>query len=292
MTETSTEPGNPRKRTLGGKGKSKEQRPSASRILGAAPKTPAYHEVPGTLQPEKPGEDSSTPETASATTTLPDTSQKKSQPASPLVTPARDQPSTLTPDSSQTGPKNDQSPQPHPQLRPPSTLSSHHVMRADNEDGAHNDDNDSTVDGYDGETVHRVSVYLSQAAALAARRTELVRGALAIEAVEAAMERGVLPLLIKIRGGGVKKQGSRFPARTHSRRVTKPARGVSTRTLWQPSFTAEEIRVLDEILDEVGAESRSQLISVAVEWYLAQGEAQSRTRTDSEQNGVVNLDPR
>ncbi|WP_155980945.1 hypothetical protein [Nocardia sp. CNY236] len=130
------------------------------------------------------------------------------------------------------------------------------------------EDIETLVVDVDDAVSHRVSVYITSAALKEARKSGMIRGALVIEAVERALEEEVLQGLIKLREKGVPRQGSRFPARPQSRRLTSRAFGAKTRTLWQPAFSEEEIIELDAIMEEVGAKNRSQLISIAVEWYL------------------------
>ncbi|WP_216917147.1 hypothetical protein [Nocardia noduli] len=288
MTEATAEPGNTRKKTLGGKGT--KGRPSMTAILGASPRTPAVHSVQGSLPNEESEEGGSalpTPDRASST-------------ADVVKTPETYRPSISTPASS-SDPEQVRLAEPSSRERQPASrtaaprtsgvgssspappVRSDHARTAatPNADLSDNAVDDDEFD--DDETGHRVSAYLSKSAVRSARSSGMVRGALAIAALDASLEAGVLADLVEVRDKGVKTEGSRFPARRQSRRQTTRAHGANTRVLWQPAFTETEIVELDKILEEVGAKTRSQLISVAVEWFLG-------PKTSPTDSSVIDLD--
>ncbi|CAL9677624.1 hypothetical protein SUDANB95_07950 (plasmid) [Actinosynnema sp. ALI-1.44] len=149
------------------------------------------------------------------------------------------------------------------------------------------------ADDDDGETTHRVSVYITSEAAKAARRTGLSRGTVSINAVDAALNADVLADLIRIRQVGSSATApSRFPPRKATRRAPRRAQGASNRVLWQPAFSDAELGVLDGIRSEVAAETRSELVSVAVEWYMMSPEKRAELLRDgtSSQMPAVDLD--
>jgi hypothetical protein len=108
-------------------------------------------------------------------------------------------------------------------------------------------------------------VYVLPAVAEAARRYRRShRGTshadIALDAIEA--RRDELEALVAERHSmTVRAAGELFPARGSRRRRSDG----TPRVLWTIFLTAAEIRVVDRLATEVGAASRSELISVAVE---------------------------
>jgi len=87
-----------------------------------------------------------------------------------------------------------------------------------------------------------------------------------MDAIDAALESGLLEGLVRARQVVERHEGSRFPARRASRRR---ARGSgSSRVLWPVQMTEEERAVLGDLEAETAAPSRSALVSAAVEWYV------------------------
>jgi hypothetical protein len=63
--------------------------------------------------------------------------------------------------------------------------------------------------------------------------------------------------------------GSAFPARTGKLATTRSQGANDRRPLWTLQATPAEIAVMDTWVDQYGAHSRSELVAVAVEAYLA-----------------------
>lgn len=77
-----------------------------------------------------------------------------------------------------------------------------------------------------------------------------------------------LPHLIAARNTVWRPEDSLFPARVQRRRRQQgrgPAETAARRILWTLRATTAELEILDRMAGECGAESRSELISVAVE---------------------------
>lgn len=110
-----------------------------------------------------------------------------------------------------------------------------------------------------------VSVYvLADVAEAARRRRRKHRGSshadIALDAIEARRHE-LAALVAQRRSNTVRAAGDLFPARGARRRRGDGA----PRVLWTIFLTADEIQVVDRLAAEVGAASRSELISVAVE---------------------------
>jgi len=124
---------------------------------------------------------------------------------------------------------------------------------------AHDQDGNSEV-------TTQVSVYLLPDAIQAARR---VRGRrtnaeLAWEAIDATHQR--LGELLATRHGGAPRPGSLFPARQTGGRPG--AVGEARRALWSMKATPAELAVVDRLVADLGAVSRSELIATAIEAHL------------------------
>src|SRR5690606_11144152 len=97
----------------------------------------------------------------------------------------------------------------------------------------------------------------------ARRRTGRTNAELAYDALDAV--RGRLEELVTARrGGGDRPAGSLFPGR-RSRASRAAASADGRRRLWSMKATADELEVLDGLVEETGARSRSEVISCALE---------------------------
>lgn len=87
----------------------------------------------------------------------------------------------------------------------------------------------------------------------------------AFDAIDATFPR--LQRLLGERHTRARPEDSLFPSRRqHVRRQTRKTEG--RRVLWAIQATAKELDVLDGLVAELGAESRSELIAAAVEAHL------------------------
>lgn len=116
---------------------------------------------------------------------------------------------------------------------------------------------------------YQVSVYVLPAArsrARARREAEgLTNAEIAFAAIDSLQHR--LAGLVAQRRTTPPAEGSLFPPRVSRRRRPggDPGATEGRRVLWALQATTEELRVLDRLVKSSGAESRSELISVALE---------------------------
>lgn len=123
----------------------------------------------------------------------------------------------------------------------------------------------------DTSTTGQVAVYITPAAVTTARRLRrpgVTNAHMALRAIEEMQPR--LAELVKVRRRGEIREvlpGSRlFPSRSG----TAAGAGDVRRMLWAVRLTAAEVAVVDALAAEAGATSRSELVSVAVEAYMAE----------------------
>ena len=114
----------------------------------------------------------------------------------------------------------------------------------------------------------QVSVYLAADALLVVRQTRRTTGQtnaeIAFAAIDATHDR-LAELVAARRRGADRPAGSLFPAR----QSTRAARGQARRVvLWAMRATRAELAVVDRLVDQVDAGSRSELIAAAVEAHL------------------------
>ncbi|MDQ1650810.1 MAG: hypothetical protein QOI35_10 [Cryptosporangiaceae bacterium] len=120
--------------------------------------------------------------------------------------------------------------------------------------------------GDESESTSQVSVYLLPTAIQAVRkvraRTRQTNAEIAWEAVDTTY--GQLRTLISAQHTAAVRPDSLFPARRTTGRAVNEAR----RTLWAVRATPTELAVVDRLVEETGATSRSELIATAVEAHL------------------------
>lgn len=126
---------------------------------------------------------------------------------------------------------------------------------------------------------YQVSVYLLPAAVQAAerirRRSRKFNADIAFDALDALRED--LNDLVAARQTAGRPADSLFPGRRGgSTRTTAAQQG--RRQLWSLQATQVELEVMDQLAEKAGADSRSELISVAVEAYLAPPRRRSSSR--------------
>lgn len=119
------------------------------------------------------------------------------------------------------------------------------------------------------DTSFQVQVYVLPGVLSAASRRRkddgLTNAEVAFDAVDAVQSR--LPGLVRDRRTKPRQEGSLFPARA----VRRPRAGADAgategrRVPWVMRCTAAELEVLDRLVASTGAESRSELVSVALE---------------------------
>lgn len=111
---------------------------------------------------------------------------------------------------------------------------------------------------------YAISVYVLPSARDAAagrrKREGLTNAQIAFDAVDACQHR--LAGLVQTRRTTPRAENSLFPARV-TRRAEPGA--DQRRVLYQLRATREEIAILDRLTEQAGAESRSELVSVALE---------------------------
>ncbi|MFI6485853.1 hypothetical protein ACIBH1_48670 [Nonomuraea sp. NPDC050663] len=115
----------------------------------------------------------------------------------------------------------------------------------------------------------QVNVYILPTALREARRMKddgLPYAQLALNALDWALDQGILYGLIEDRLAIRRPVGSRFPPRVTRR--TQPNQEEGSRVLWPVPLTEAEIAVVDDFRIEVGAKHRSTVIAAAVEAYL------------------------
>jgi hypothetical protein len=115
----------------------------------------------------------------------------------------------------------------------------------------------------------QVATYIRPAVKTAAQqrrtRDRATNAEIAFEAIDATFSD--LQQLLQRRRTVQRKPDSLFPARTR-RRFGTSAQPETRMVPWVLQATADEIRVLDDLVSELGAESRSELIAVALEAHL------------------------
>ena len=115
----------------------------------------------------------------------------------------------------------------------------------------------------------QIPVYLLPAAKTAAQqrraRDRVTNAEVAFAAIDTTFPQ--LQQLLQSRRTVERKEGSLFPSRRHRIRgsSTEPQ---SRRVAWVLQATAEELSILDSLVVELGAESRSELIAAALEAHL------------------------
>ncbi|WP_028934595.1 ribbon-helix-helix protein, CopG family [Pseudonocardia spinosispora] len=114
---------------------------------------------------------------------------------------------------------------------------------------------------------YQVTVYVLPEAKLAARqrrdRDGVTNAEVAFDAIDATFTD--LQELLRAQRTTERAENSLFPPRRTPRRKAKVQ---SRRVLWSIQATADELAVLDELMAEMGAESRSELIAAAIEAHL------------------------
>ncbi|MFI6029392.1 hypothetical protein [Amycolatopsis magusensis] len=123
--------------------------------------------------------------------------------------------------------------------------------------------------------------------------TGQLNATIAMDAVDEALRHEWLPTLIAKRQQKPRPEDSRFPSRRAVRRSRPRGLKSNPRVIWQLFFTADELKVLDEIIDETGAASRSELVSVALEWYFIDERANPNAHPPTTLRGtesMLNLD--
>ncbi|MDM4723464.1 hypothetical protein QTQ03_29215 [Micromonospora sp. WMMA1363] len=117
----------------------------------------------------------------------------------------------------------------------------------------------------------QVSIYLDRDAAAAAKRLSAARtvtyATIVMDAIDVAIDSDMLEQVVRDRQIVERPAGSRFPPRRASRRPSRNVGGPS-RVLWPVQLTNSELAVLEDLVGQVGAASRSALVSAAVEWYI------------------------
>lgn len=115
----------------------------------------------------------------------------------------------------------------------------------------------------------QVATYIRPAVKTAAQqrraRDRATNAEIAFEAIDATFSG--LQQLLQRRRTVQRKPDSLFPARTR-RRFGTSAQPETRMVPWVLQATADEIKVLDDLVSELGAESRSELIAVALEAHL------------------------
>lgn len=115
----------------------------------------------------------------------------------------------------------------------------------------------------------QVATYVRPAVKTAAQqrraRDRATNAEIAFEAIDATFSG--LQQLLQRRRTVQRKPDSLFPARTR-RRFGTSAQPETRMVPWVLQATADEIKVLDDLVSELGAESRSELIAVALEAHL------------------------
>ncbi|MDN5932063.1 MAG: hypothetical protein L0I24_13530 [Pseudonocardia sp.] len=115
----------------------------------------------------------------------------------------------------------------------------------------------------------QVATYVRPAIKTAAQqrraRDRATNAEIAFEAIDATFSS--LQQLLQHRRTVQRKPDSLFPARTR-RRFGTSAQPETRMVPWVLQATADEIKVLDDLVSELGADSRSELIAVALEAHL------------------------
>lgn len=115
----------------------------------------------------------------------------------------------------------------------------------------------------------QVATYVRPAVKAAAQqrrtRDRATNAEIAFEAIDATFSR--LQQLLQQRRTVQRHPDSLFPARTR-RQFGSSAQPETRMVPWVLQATADEIKVLDDLVSELGAESRSELIAVALEAHL------------------------
>lgn len=114
---------------------------------------------------------------------------------------------------------------------------------------------------------YQVTVYVLPEAKSAARqrrdRDGITNAEVAFDAIDATFTD--LQELLRAQRTTARAENSLFPPRRTPRHKSKLQ---ARRVLWSIQATADELTVLDELMAEMGAESRSELIAAAVEAHL------------------------
>jgi hypothetical protein len=115
----------------------------------------------------------------------------------------------------------------------------------------------------------QIPVYVLPAAKAAAQqrrvRDRVTNAEVAFSAIDTVFPE--LQQLLQSRRTVQRNEGSLFPSRRRRTRGSS-AEPQSRRVAWVLQATAEELGVLDSLVSELGAESRSELIAAAVEAHL------------------------
>lgn len=122
-------------------------------------------------------------------------------------------------------------------------------------------------------TPTQVSVYLTAAAVAAVRRVKgrHTNADVALDAIDATIDQ--LPALLTARRT-TDRPGSLFPARRRAHRGAYS--NDPPRVLWSMKATPAELAVLDRLVGQVGASSRSELIATAIEAHLTRPRRRQR----------------
>lgn len=115
----------------------------------------------------------------------------------------------------------------------------------------------------------RVGFYCTRAARSAFRRAgevgDVELAVLAMDAIDEAIKDGTLKDLVDMRHTQSRPAESAFPSRRTRRRKPKGSKTSASKVLQQVQMTEPELDALRTIQEQVGAETRSEVISVAVE---------------------------
>ncbi|MFF4777481.1 hypothetical protein ACFY05_31960 [Microtetraspora fusca] len=111
----------------------------------------------------------------------------------------------------------------------------------------------------------QINVYITPEAYALAERDGRLYAEIAMDAIEWALDEGILGHLVEERTSRTRPAGGRFPGRRLAR--SRPEEGTS-RVPWPTQFSPDQRAVLEEIKTEVGVRHLSALIGAAVEGYL------------------------
>ncbi|MEV4113296.1 hypothetical protein [Nonomuraea sp. NPDC049695] len=133
------------------------------------------------------------------------------------------------------------------------------------------------------QTPEQVSIYVKPEAKERARvlsRDEGIEYAqLAMDAIDHFLTENMLTFLVRARLEVSRPNGSRFPPRRNLRSKSKP--GIR-RVLWPVQFRPAELDILNDLVQDTGAEHLSTLVSVAVEAYLLDDDGADPARSSSD----------
>lgn len=126
----------------------------------------------------------------------------------------------------------------------------------------------------DPDTSYQIGVYVhpyARTAAITRRKTDKVTNAeIVFDAIDAVQHR--LEVLVRERRHQARPESSLFPGRVRRGRLAgggaATLEGDARRVLWQFRANGAELEVIDRLVERSGAESRSELVAVALETTL------------------------